>query len=305
MLRKIWASFQKGATTTAVSTELPNVVTDGTRPPTKRGTETVTTVVVTPSSSTATTISVASHSDIFVSRHKGLIPLLFNASSEPEKENIEFTGTTTTTTNIPFLNVSFQLKTEDIVFTATTTTTTTANRESYYVVEKTLLVDESKVASTKIYVIVFAVIFTAVGCVVVVVAYIRYTKRKRNVVLPTIVYRRNQPVVIPNVSETPVNTHRTRIAELSQNFLPLTVSISSSRFGQQQQQQQQQQFQEVKLEDIKFFVPDFSPFPGFDIIEFRKILADVRNRARPLIRSSTSQYNDPVAVSQSFPEIDA
>jgi hypothetical protein len=301
VLRKIWASFQKGATTTAASTELPNVVTDGTRPPTKRGTETVTTVVVTPSSSTATatTISVASHSDIFVLRHKGLIPLLFNASSEPEKENIEFTGTTTTTTNIPFLNVSFQLKTEDIEFTATTTTTTTANRESDYVVEKTLLVDESKVASTKIYVIVFAVIFTAVGCVVVVVAYIRYMKRKRNVVLPTIVYHRNQPVVIPDVSETPVNTHRTRIAELSQNFLPLTVSISSSRFGQQQQQQQQ--FQEIKVEDIKFFVPDFSPFPGFDIAEFRQILANVQNRARPLITSSTS---DPVAVFQSFPEID-
>jgi len=238
---------------------------------------------------------------------KSLVVPFSNVSSEPEKENIHFVTTTTTTTNgeidfsvIPFLNVSLGPETENIQFTATTTTTTTtANRESDYLVEKTLLVDESKVTTTKTYVIVFVVIITALGCVVVVVAYIRYMKRKRNVVLPTIVYHRNQPVVIPDVSETPVNTHRTRIAELSQNFLPLTVSISSSRFGQQQQQQQQ--FQEIKVEDIKFFVPDFSPFPGFDIAEFRQILANVQNRARPLITSSTS---DPVAVFQSFPEID-
>jgi len=283
----LWANFQSGKTTLTVGTAPSSVATSMI----ERGTTSSSTILI----STTTTNQSSMHSTI---RHTTSTT---NVSEISMKK-------ATTTTNIPYLNVSLELKTENIEFTATTTTTTTTttNRESDYVVEKTLLVDESKVATTKIYVIVFVVIFTALGCVVVVVAYIRYMKRKRNVVLPTIVYHRNQPVVIPDVSETPVNTHRTRIAELSQNFLPLTVSISSSRFGQQQQQQQQQQeqFQEVKLEDIKFFVPDFSPFPGFDITEFRQILADVRNRARPLIRSSTSQYSDPVAVSQSFPEID-
>jgi len=299
----LWANFQSGKTTLTVGTA-PSLVATSMMESSTTSSSTI--LISTTTSTQSSMYSMIRHTTSTtnvseISMKKAEISF-FNISLQSENEtNVQ----ATTTTNIPYLNVSFKLKTENIEFTATTiTTTTTTNRESDYVVEKTLLVDESKVATTKIYVIVFAVIFTAVGCVVVVVAYIRYTKRKRNVVLPTIVYHRNQPVVIPNVSETPVNTHRTRIAELSQNFLPLTVSISSSRFGQQQQQQQQQQFEEVKLEDIKFFVPDFSPFPGFDIKEFREILADVRNRARPLIRSSTSQYSDPVAVSQSFPKID-
>jgi hypothetical protein len=122
-----------------------------------------------------------------------------------------------------------------------------------------------------------------------------YRKKKRNVTLPTIAYQRNQPVVIPNFSETPLNTHRSRISQLSRNFLRLDVSTNFNRFGQLQQQQ----FPEVEIQDIKFRVPDFEPFPGFDIVEFRQILASVR--AGSFFQRVS---NDPDRVFQFYPETD-
>ncbi len=218
--------------------------------------------------------------------------------------------TTSTTTNISemsmknaandFLNISLHYENETNV-QATTTTTTTITTESTndFIVEKTLLVDESITDVSKVYVVVFVVVIAVIGGIVVGWAYIVYRKKKRNVNLPIVAYVRNQPVVIPDRSETPVNAHRSRIAELSRNFLPLNVSTNFSRFGRQEQQQQ---FPEVEIHDIKFMVPDFVPFPGFDIVEFRQILAGVRNR--PLFENSSTHCNDPAGVFQFFPETD-
>jgi len=216
-----------------------------------------------------------------------------------------------------FLNISLHYENEtNVQATTTTTTTITTESSNDFIVEKTLLVDESvsKVYVvvfvvviavigitdvSKVYVVVFVVVIAVIGGIVVGWAYIVYRKKKRNVNLPTVAYVRNQPVVIPDRSETPVNTHRSRIAELSHNFLPLNVSTNFSRFGRQEQQQQ---FPEVEIHDIKFMVPDFVPFPGFDIVEFRQILAGVRNR--PLFENSSTHCNDPAGVFQFFPETD-
>jgi len=215
--------------------------------------------------------------------------------------------TTSTTTNISemsmkktaidFFNISSHYDNEtNVQATTTTTTTITTESSNDFIVEKTLLVDESV---SKVYVVVFVVVIAVIGGIVVGWAYIVYRKKKRNVNLPIVAYVRNQPVVIPDRSETPVNTHRSRIAELSHNFLPLNVSTNFSRFGRQEQQQQ---FPEIEIHDIKFMVPDFVPFPGFDIVEFRQILAGVRNR--PLFENSSTHCNDPAGVFQFFPETD-
>jgi hypothetical protein len=204
---------------------------------------------------------------------KSSTTLFSNASPPvPKKENIDITSRTTTTTE----HVSYKLEKENSI----TTATTTESSSSEIFVAKTLLADESEVATTKVYVIVFVVVITVLGCFVV-WAYIVHKKKKRNVVLPTVVYR-NEQVVIPDLGETPI---RARIDNASRNFLPLSYYIDFRRFGRPRQQ-----FQDIELEHIQFMVPDFTPFPGFDLDEFRKILADVRSR--PLLQNSARNLSN-------------
>jgi hypothetical protein len=273
-LRKTWASFQSIATT---DTHRTPHTTSHTMPHTTPHTPPHTTTTRTTARTTARSTNVTtSSSTVFVE-----------------------TASAPVTHHMNMLNVSSKHEKNRIIVTTTTTTTTiTTESSNDFIVEKTLLVDESSTGVSKVYVVVFVVVIAVIGGIVVVWAYIVYKKKKRNVNLPTVAYVRNQPVVIPDRSETPVNTHRSRIAELSHHFLPLNVSTNFSGFGRQEQQQ----FPEIEIHDIKFMVPDFVPFPGFDIVEFRQILAGVCNR--PLFENSSTHCNDPAGVFQFFPETD-
>ena len=178
-----------------------------------------------------------------------------------------------------------------------TTTTTTKSKEDDIYLKKTLIVEETSVTHSKIIIIVVICVVVGLGCVLVVFAYVKYLQKKTRVVLPTILYRPNEPVVIPEFRQTPVMSHRNRMTDLSRYFLPSTVS---QNFTQLQQQQPKQSY-EIKIQDIKFFVPDFEPFPGFDLQRFRHIASGVRN-VRLLTEPGYKLEFDPPRVFHFFPE---
>ena len=182
--------------------------------------------------------------------------------------------------------------------TSTTTTTTTTKREEDDIyLKKTLIVEESVVNETKIVIVVVICVVAGIGCVVVVFAYIKYLRKKTRVVLPTILYRPNEPVVIPDFRQTPVMSHRNRMTDLGRYFVPSTISQNSTPL----QQQRPKQSYKIEIEDIKFFVPDFEPFAGFDLERFRHIASGVRN-VRLLAEPGYKLEFDPLRVFHFFPE---
>ena len=181
--------------------------------------------------------------------------------------------------------------------TTTSTTTTTKSKEDDIYLKKTIIVEETSVLHTKIIIIVVICVVVGLGCVLVVFAYLKYLKKKTRVVLPTIVYRPNEPVVIPDFRQTPVMSHRNRMTDLGRYFVPSTISQNSTPL----QQQQPKQSYKIQIEDIKFFVPDFEPFPGFDLERFRHIASGVRN-VRLLTEPGYKLEFDPLRVFHFFPE---
>jgi hypothetical protein len=189
-----------------------------------------------------------------------------------------------------------------ITSSTTITTTTTANSdEDDIFLKKTLILEETSVVYTKIVIIVVVCVVAGLACVLVVWAYILYLRKKTRVVLPTILYRPNEPVVIPEFHQTPVMSHRNRMIDLGRYFTPSPISQNFTRCVLQQQQQQQQQLKEIEIEDIKFFVPDFESFPGFYLVRFRHIASGVRN-VRLLTEPGYQLECDPLRVFHFFPE---
>ena len=181
--------------------------------------------------------------------------------------------------------------------TTTSTTTTTKSKEDDIYLKKTIIVEETSVIHTKIIIIVVICVVVGLGCVLVVFAYVKYLKKKTRVVLPTIVYRPNEPVVIPEFRQTPVMSHRNRMADLGRYFLPSTISQNFTPL----QQQQTKQSYKIEIEDVKFFVPDFELFAGFDLERFRHIASGVRN-VRLLTEPGYKLESDPLRVFHFFPE---
>jgi hypothetical protein len=184
--------------------------------------------------------------------------------------------------------------------TATTTTTTRKSvtsstnlpKEKEDTVKVTKVIyEDSGLSTTKVVVIVIVAVVSVLSCVAVIWVVVVYLKKKKNVNLPPIHYHRNQPVIIPDFGESPIGTVtalsiRNRINHLSNN-LPRTditqqfESIVMSKTDQKQQQQQQQLVKkEIEIADIKKVIPDFEPFEGFDIVEFRKLL-DMARVSKP------------------------
>ena len=198
---------------------------------------------------------------------------------------------------VSFITAAKPMPTDRTTSTTTTTTITTKSKEDDIYLKKTLIVEETSVIHTKIIIIVVMCVVVGLVCVLVVFAYVKYLKKKTRVVLPTIVYRPNEPVVIPEFRQTPVMSHRNRMTDLGRYFLPSTVS---QNFTQLQQQQPKQSY-EIKIHDIKFFVPDFEPVPGFDLERFRHIASGVRN-VRLLTEPGYKLEFDPLRVFHFFPE---
>ena len=240
--------------------------------------------------------------------------LLGTTGAAPRIETTMLLGTTVTATETTILFPANVTTTgpsvEDLVLifeaskpmlpetTTTTTTTTTKSAEDDIFLKKTLIVEETAVLHTQITIIVAICVVVGLGCVLVVFAYLKFLKKKTRVVLPTILYRPNEPVVIPEFRQTPVMSHRNRMTDLGRYFLPSTISRNFTRCALQQQQQQ---FEEIEIEDIKFFVPDFEPFPGFDLEQFRNIASGVRN-GRLLTETGYKLEFDPLRVFHFFPE---
>jgi hypothetical protein len=181
--------------------------------------------------------------------------------------------------------------------TTTTTTTIESSQEDDIYWTKTQIVDEKAVLHTKIIIIVVMCVIVGLGCVLVAFAYLKFLKKKTRVVLPTILYRPNEPVVIPEFRQTPVMSHRNRMTDLGRFFLPSTISRNFTPL----QQQQPKQLFEIEIQDIKFFVPDFEQFPGFDLEHFRHIASGVRN-VRLLTEPGYQLECDPLRVFHFFPE---
>jgi hypothetical protein len=181
--------------------------------------------------------------------------------------------------------------------TTTTTTTIESSQEDDIYWTKTQIVDEKAVLHTKIIIIVVMCVIVGLGCVLVAFAYLMFLKKKTRVVLPTILYRPNEPVVIPEFRQTPVMSHRDRMTDLGRFFAPFN---SSQNLTHLQQQQLKPSF-EIEIEDIKFFVPEFEPFPGFDLERFRHLASGVRN-TRLLTEPGYKLECDPLRVFHFFPD---
>jgi uncharacterized protein (UPF0333 family) len=245
--------------------------------------------------------------------------LLRSTAAAPGVETTMFLGTTVTATAprietttlfpanvtttspyvldlVSFITASKPMPTITSSTKITTTTTANSDEDDIYL-KKTIVVEETAVLHTKIIIIVVICVVVGLGCVLVVFAYLKYLNKKTRVVLPTIVYRPNEPVVIPEFRQTPVMSHRNRMTDLGRYFLPSTISRN---FAQLQQQQPKQLF-EIEIQDIKFFVPDFEQFPGFDLEHFRHIASGVRN-VRLLTEPGYKLECDPLRVFHFFPE---
>ena len=244
-----------------------------------------------------------------------LLPLTATTSVVADS-TATITTTTTTTENgfsVPFNFESLTTARDDVkdmvsiikaskpmptkTSTTTTTTTTTKREEDDIYLKKTLIVEESVVNETKIVIVVVICVVAGIGCVVVVFAYIKYLRKKTRVVLPTILYRPNEPVVIPDFRQTPVMSHRNRMTNLGRYFVPSTISQNSTPL----QLQETKQSYKIEIEDVKFFVPDFELFPGFDLERFRHIASGVRN-VRLLTEPGYKLEFDPLRVFHFFPE---
>ena len=220
-------------------------------------------------------------------------------ATAPRMETTTLSPRNVTTTRVKDLvSISVASKPKPTEKTTTTTTTTTeSSQEDDIYWKKTQIVYEKAVLHTKIIIIVVMCVIVGLGCVLVAFAYLRFLKKKTRVVLPTILYRPNEPVVIPEFRQTPVMSHRNRMTDLGRYFLPSTISRN---FTQLQQQQPKQLFK-IEIQDIKFFVPDFEQFPGFDLEHFRHIASGVRN-VRLLTEPGYQLECDPLRVFHFFPE---
>jgi hypothetical protein len=231
--------------------------------------------------------------------------LLGTTAAAPRIETTMLLGTTTlfpanvTTTrhSVKDLDSIFKASKPMLQETTTTTTTTESSQEDDIYWKKTQIVHEKAVLHTKIIIIVVMCVIVGLGCVLVAFAYLRFLKKKTRVVLPPILYRPNEPVVIPEFRQTPVMSHRNRMTDLGRFFAPFN---SSQNLTHLQQQQLKPSF-EIEIEDIKFFVPDFEPFPGFDLVRFRHLASGVRN-TRLLTEPGYKLECDPLRVFHFFPD---
>ena len=222
------------------------------------------------------------------------------------------TSTTTTTTK-----------------TLTSTTTFLPNSDTYIDIEKIRIPLEPSLSSSKISVIVFISVVSLLACGLFVWALLKYLKKKNICFVNVVVSRQNEEVVVPDcetqsrgacpkneqlpasrpenerisfsrnrIDSAPTVTIRQRIHALSRYFIFLdrASQYNNRRFRrQQQQQQQQEQYENIELGDIESVFPDFRPFPGFNLAEFRMLVAAF---CKPRIE------NDPDRVFYFFPTED-
>ena len=65
-----------------------------------------------------------------------------------------------------------------------------------------------------------------------------------------------------------------------------TTAVADSMYEQAVQYFQQavaQQAEKIELDDVKKVFPDFEPFDGFDIVQFRKLVAQNRSVSEPML----------------------
>lgn len=199
------------------------------------------------------------------------------------------------------------------IVSSTTTTTTPHSSKLDTSVEETL-VSDATATTTKTSLIVCLSLATALVCVLVAWAYFKFLKKKNSSALPTVLPRTSNSVIVcqPQVPESIVVHNcesplpnvpiRTRINILSRHFSPTSLSQTFQRFVLRQQQQQQREEEIIELETIQSVVPTFQMFPGFDLSQFRMIVAALRNP-----RLSEPNYRleyDPNRVFHFFPETD-
>jgi hypothetical protein len=214
--------------------------------------------------------------------------------------------------------------------TAATTTESTAtflslSSDDMDIVKIAIPVEHS-LTTTKICLIVILTIFTCLACGVALWAVLKYLKKKNINFVDIVVRRQNEEVVLPDQESPlraarPENEHlpylnivrieiaptvriRERIESLGRYFTNVFVDRVSQnidrRFRRRQQQQQQQE--NIELGEIQNVIPDFEPFPGFDLSQFRLLVAAFCNPR--FFEPNYCLENDPDRVFHFFPSDD-